>query len=92
MVPARLYICKLALAVITFGLLATTATSAFAQEANTLRVRTLERDGRVLVTFSLDGGLTDEMKAVVSSGLSSEGGSTANWVPEGDILHLESGE
>ena len=69
MVPARLYICKFALAVFTFGLLATTATSAFAQEASTLRVRTLERDGRVLVTFSLDGGLTDEMKAVVSSGL-----------------------
>ena len=27
------------------------------------------RDGQVLVTFALDGGLTDEMKAVVSSGL-----------------------
>lgn len=51
-------------------LLATLAVSvapAAAQE--TLRVKTLERDGRVLVTFTLDGGLTDEMKAVVQSGL-----------------------
>ena len=36
---------------------------------HTIRVRPLERDGQVLVTFSLDGGMTDEMKAVVSSGL-----------------------
>ncbi len=35
----------------------------------TLRVRALERDGQVLVTFALDGGLTEEMKAVVQSGL-----------------------
>jgi hypothetical protein len=27
------------------------------------------RDGQVLVTFALDGGMTDEMKAVVQSGL-----------------------
>lgn len=27
------------------------------------------RDGKVLVTFSLDGGMNDEMKAVVQSGL-----------------------
>ncbi len=36
---------------------------------HTLRVRPIQRDGQVLVTFALDGGLTDEMKAVVSSGL-----------------------
>src|SRR4051812_34472877 len=35
----------------------------------TLRVRPLLLDGKVLVTFALDGGLTDEMKAVVQSGL-----------------------
>jgi hypothetical protein len=35
----------------------------------TLRVRPLVKDGQVLVSFSLDGGLTDEMKAVVQSGL-----------------------
>lgn len=32
-------------------------------------MRPLVRDGQVLVTFALDGGLTDEMKAVVQSGL-----------------------
>ena len=53
---------------IALGILAT-ASTAYAQDASTIRVRTLERDGQVLVTFSLDGGLTDEMKAVVSSGL-----------------------
>ena len=31
----------------------------------TLRVRPLVKDGQVLITFALDGGLTDEMKAVV---------------------------
>ena len=50
-------------------MLAATAASAHAQDANTLRVRPLVRDGQVLVSFALDGGLTDEMKAVVSSGL-----------------------
>jgi len=39
------------------------------QEASTLKVRPLVRDGQVLVTFSLDGGMSDEMKAVVQSGL-----------------------
>src|SRR5689334_9030557 len=42
---------------------------AHAQSANTLRVLPTVRDGQVLVTFSLDGGMTDEMKAVVQSGL-----------------------
>ena len=51
------------------GLLAASAAPAAAQAAETLRVRPLIRDGQVLVTFSLDGGLTDEMKAVVQSGL-----------------------
>jgi len=49
------------------------ATSSFAQaqtrQAEALKVRPLVKDGQVLVTFSLNGGLTDEMKAVVQSGL-----------------------
>lgn len=46
------------------------AVSAQAQTpGETLRVRPLVRDGQVLVTFALDGGLTEEMKAVVQSGL-----------------------
>ena len=49
------------------SLLVASAAPALAQE--TLRVRPLVRDGQVLVTFTLDGGLTDEMKAVVQSGL-----------------------
>jgi hypothetical protein len=62
----RLYVPKAVLGLVVFGLLAGTAS---AQQAETLRVRPLVRDGQVLVTFSLDGGLTDEMKAVVQSGL-----------------------
>lgn len=62
----RLYIHKAVLALVVSGLLAGTA---YAQPAETLRVRPLVLDGQVLVTFSLDGGLTDEMKAVVQSGL-----------------------
>ena len=69
MVVARLYLRSFSIALFTLGLLAATAASVYAQDANTLRVRTLPRDGQVLVTFALDGGLTDEMKAVVSSGL-----------------------
>jgi hypothetical protein len=48
------------------------ASATFAQaqtQAETLRVRPLVKDGQVLVTFALAGGLTDEMKAIVSSGL-----------------------
>ena len=48
-------------------LLFVAAAPAFAQDQ--LRVRPLVRDGQVLVSFSLDGGLTDEMRAVVQSGL-----------------------
>ena len=69
MAVSRLYIHRAGTAVFTLALLAVTAASAFAQDANTLRVRPIQRDGQVLVTFALDGGLTDEMKAVVSSGL-----------------------
>lgn len=51
------------------SLLVVSAAPAAAQTQETLRVRTLVRDGQVLVSFTLDGGLTDEMKAVVQSGL-----------------------
>lgn len=63
----RLYSRHLVAALVAFGLL-TVATPAVAQD-NAMRVRPLVRDGQVLVTFALDGGLTDEMKAVVQSGL-----------------------
>jgi hypothetical protein len=69
MVAPRLYLKTAALGLFALGMLVSTASTAFAQEANTLRVRPLYRDGQVFVTFSHDGGLTDEMKAVVSSGL-----------------------
>jgi hypothetical protein len=67
--PARLYIRKAALGLIALALLVVSASTAYAQEATTLRVRPLVRDGQLLVTFALDGGLNDEMKAVVQSGL-----------------------
>jgi hypothetical protein len=55
---------------LTAALLVATATFAQAQsQAETLKVRPLVKDGQVLVSFSLNGGLTDEMKAVVQSGL-----------------------
>ncbi len=67
MVKARLYPRSAFLALI---LVAVTATAGQAQsQSETLRVRPLLKDGQVLVSFSLDGGLTDEMKAVVQSGL-----------------------
>jgi hypothetical protein len=37
--------------------------------AETLRVRPLVRDGQVLVTFALEEGFTDDVRAVVQSGL-----------------------
>ncbi len=67
MPEARLYPRSVALAfcfTVLFGAFAQAQTPAEA-----LRVRTLEIDGQVLVTFALNGGLTDEMKAVVQSGL-----------------------
>lgn len=67
MAAARLYSRSVCLAIC---LILASATFADAQtQAETLRVRPLVRDGQVLVTFSLNGGLTDEMKAVVQSGL-----------------------
>jgi len=67
MAEARLYCRSLSL---VFALIAVTATAALAQsQAETLRVRPLVKDGQVLVSFAIDGGLTDEMKAVVQSGL-----------------------
>ena len=66
-VVTRLYIRHSILTVAAVCLLATTA--AAQPPAETLKVRTLERDGKVLVSFALDGGMTDEMKAVVQSGL-----------------------
>ena len=69
MLPVRLYFCKTAVfGLIAASFLAATATPALAQDT-TMKVRPLVRDGQVLVTFALDGGLTDEMKAVVQSGL-----------------------
>lgn len=70
MMPARPYCARnLVRAAVLLGLLVFSAVPAAAQGPETLRVRPLLRDGQVLVTFSLDGGLTDEMKAVVQSGL-----------------------
>ena len=67
MAEARLYYRSLLLAV-TF--MVATASLAHAQtQAEALKVRPLVKDGQVLVSFSLSGGLTDEMKAVVQSGL-----------------------
>lgn len=67
MAEARLYSRAVLLA---FCLTAVFATFAQAQTpGETLRVRPLLLDGKVLVTFNLNGGLTDEMKAVVQSGL-----------------------
>jgi hypothetical protein len=65
--PARLYIRKTVFGLFGLGLLLVSASAAYAQEATTLRVRPLVRDGQVLVTFALDGGLTDEMKAAASA-------------------------
>jgi hypothetical protein len=69
MTPARLYFRRTVLSLLAMGLVAASAPTAYAQDAATLRVRPMVRDGQVLVTFSLDGGMTDEMKAVVQSGL-----------------------
>ena len=67
MKPARLYpVLRRLSAALLLSL--SIATPAFAEQ-DTLRVRPLVRDEKVLVTFSLDGGMTDEMRAVVQSGL-----------------------
>ena len=63
-------VCTFRSVLLAFALIAVTATVGQAQsQAETLRVRPLVKDGQVLVSFALDGGLTDEMKAVVQSGL-----------------------
>lgn len=67
MAEARLYSRAVLLALFVIAGFANVAQAQTPSEK--LRVRPLQRDGQVLVTFSLDGGLTDEMKAVVSSGL-----------------------
>jgi hypothetical protein len=56
---------------LTAAMLLATASLAQAQSqpAEALKVRPLYKDGQLLVSFSLNGGLTDEMKAVVQSGL-----------------------
>ena len=68
MKPARLYAVRRLLSAALLLSLSAFATPAFAEQ-NTLKVRPLQRDDKVLVTFSLDGGMTDEMRAVVQSGL-----------------------
>jgi hypothetical protein len=69
MMPTRPFIRRTVLVLLATGVIAVSASTAFAQDASTLRVRPIVREGQVLVTFSLDGGLTEEMKAVVQSGL-----------------------
>jgi hypothetical protein len=67
MAEARLYFKSILLA---FALIAITASTGYAQaQGETLRVRPFFKDGQVIVSFALEGGLTDEMKAVVQSGL-----------------------
>ena len=68
MKPARLYTVRRLLSAALLLSVSAVATPAFAEQ-DTLRVRPLVRDEKVLVSFSLDGGLTDEMRAVVQSGL-----------------------
>lgn len=68
MTPTRLYSVRRVLSGAFLLSLIASATPAFAEQ-ETLRVRPMVREDRVLVTFSLDGGLTDEMRAVVQSGL-----------------------
>jgi hypothetical protein len=46
-----------------------TASTAFAQESQMLRVVPLVRDDHVLVSFELAGGLTDEVRDAIQSGL-----------------------
>lgn len=69
MVEIRLYTKALRSALLAVVLTCSAATLVQAQDATTMRVRPLVRDGQVMITFSLDGGMSDEMKAVVQSGL-----------------------
>lgn len=54
-----------AVLLVCFGFLAASAPV----WADTVKVRPLLRDGRVLVSFSLEDGFTDQVRAVVQSGL-----------------------
>ena len=69
MAEARLYFRFVVLALCLIAASSTVAQAQTQTPGETLRVRTVERDGQVLVTFALNSGLTDEMKAVVQSGL-----------------------
>ena len=69
MAEARLYSRFVVLALCLIVASSTVAQAQTQTPGETLRVRTVERDGQVLVTFALNSGLTDEMKAVVQSGL-----------------------
>ena len=68
MFEARLYY-KSAILTVAALIMSASLAQAQTQQAEALKVRPLVKDGQVLVTFSLNGGLTDEMKAVVQSGL-----------------------
>ena len=67
MAEARLYFRSVCLVICL--ILASAALAQAQTPGETLRVRPLVKDDQVLVSFSLNGGLTDEMKAVVQSGL-----------------------
>ena len=58
MAEARLYSRSAFLVLVLIA--ATTSVSQAQTQAETLRVRPLVKDGQVLVSFALDGGLTDE--------------------------------
>jgi hypothetical protein len=53
----------------SFVLLAALMMGGLAQNAQTLQVTPLPRDGEVLVSFKLDEALTDDIKAAIQSGL-----------------------
>lgn len=54
---------------VVLGLVISGLVTASPAAAETLRVRPLVRDGQVLVSFVLEEGFTDEVRAVVQSGL-----------------------
>ena len=67
MAKARLYYRS---ALLAAALVVASTSFAHAQTpSEALKVRPLVKDGQVLVSFSLNGGMTDDMKAVVQSGL-----------------------
>lgn len=60
---------RLTLAVCLLAVLLASPAAAQQKDDESVRVRPLVRDGQVLVSFALDGGMTDEMRAVIQSGL-----------------------